>query len=169
MIARQPRSRPKVQKSCFNSVSFVAERWRFGRIWRIPSNQEETGELAVHVVSRPGTQIGVLGGFQVNHLCRLFVHKRFRGAKQGQGTVGRIDQRRERNRRRERRGEKRGIESITNEGVPYFENDIHDGQFHGYVGETELVEGMYLEQKKEETANNKLLRPVTPARNHHSR
>lgn len=92
---------------------------------RIPSDQKKAGELPVHVVSRPGTEIGILGGFQVDQLsCRL-IDKGFSGAEEGQRTVGGIHEGRKGGGRGERSGKQSRVETITNKGVPEFENDIH--------------------------------------------
>lgn len=50
---------------------------------RIPSDQEEAGELAVDVISRPRTEIGIFGGFEMNQLGGWLVDKRFSCPEQG--------------------------------------------------------------------------------------
>lgn len=58
--------------------------------WRIPSDQEKAGELAVDVIPRPGTEIGILGGFQVKHLSGGLIDKWLGRAEEGERTVGDI-------------------------------------------------------------------------------
>lgn len=57
-------------------------RWRQG-IRRIPSDQEEAGELAVDVIPRPCTEVGIFGGFKMNQLGGWLVDERFSCPEQG--------------------------------------------------------------------------------------
>ena len=57
---------------------------------RIPSDQEETGELTVDIVARPGTQVGILGRLQIEHLGRLLIDERLWRPEEGHCAVGGI-------------------------------------------------------------------------------
>jgi hypothetical protein len=68
--------------------------WRQG-FWRIPSDQEEAGELTVHIIPRPCAKVGIFGGFEMNQLGGWLIDERFGCPEQGEGAVGGIDEARE--------------------------------------------------------------------------
>lgn len=81
----------------------------------------------------------------MNELCRRLIDEGLRGAKEGQRAVGRIDKGREADGGGDGGREKARVEAITNEGVPEFQDNIHDGRERGRRGvlerERKEVEG----------------------------
>jgi hypothetical protein len=133
--------------------------------------------LAVDVIPRPGTEIGIFGRLQMNQLCRRLIDEGLRGAKEGQRAVGCIDKGREADGGGDGGRKKARVEAITNEGVPEFQDNIHDGRERGRRGvlerERKEVEGGRGPQsgKSRDYLGRRIINSarITPARNGASR
>lgn len=80
----------------------------------------------------------------MNQLSGGLIDERLGGTEQGERTVGGIDESGKGGVRRQRSREQSGIHAITNEGVPYLEDDIHGDLWRGVcsmVGRIKKGEG----------------------------